>query len=58
MITRHEMVLLKKIQRQLSELAKLAEKHDKPDTVKHLNEESAVVGKVIAYFEDLERRKR
>lgn len=58
MITRHEMVILKRAQRKLFDLAQLAEKQERMSTAKQLDEESAVLRKVISYFEDVQKMRK
>ena len=58
MITRHDMTILKRAQRQLYNLAMVAEKMGKTNAAHDLETESAVLVKVISYLEDLQKMKK
>ena len=57
MVTRHDLVIIKKAQRQLANLSKVAEKMKKFEAAKDLEDQSAVLFKVISYFEDMHKKK-
>lgn len=52
MLTRHEMVILKRAQKKLMDFADIATKQKNFQQAKMLEDESAVLYKVIAIFEN------